>query len=97
MVQFRQGILIGLILSVLLTVAIALTLNDKRRRQLCYRLEKLRNKLPARGQVKQSAQEVANRARETGENLRKQVQETADKPEQHAQEILSTALQKEKK
>jgi hypothetical protein len=68
-----------LILSVLFTVAIVLTLNDKRRRQLRYRLGKLQNVLPAMGQVKQSAQEAATRARETGENLRKQVQEAADK------------------
>jgi len=96
MAQFRQGILIGLLLSMLLTVAIALTLNDKRRHQLRYRLEKLRNEFPGIGQIKQSAQEAANRARETGENLGKQVQETADKLAQQAQEILSTVHQTDK-
>lgn len=45
MKPFRQGTLIGLLLSILFTIAIALILNDRRRRQLRYRLEKLRNAL----------------------------------------------------
>jgi septal ring factor EnvC (AmiA/AmiB activator) len=94
MKPFRQGILIGLLLSVLFSVAIALTLNDKRRRQLRYRLEKLRNALPGIEQLKQSAQETATRARETGSSLGKQVQESTGKVAQHAQEILNTVQQK---
>lgn len=96
MTQFRQGILIGLILSGLLTVVIALTLNDKRRRQLRYRLEQLRNALPPMEQVKQSAKKAAIRAQERGQYLSKQVQEAAEKRTQHTQEILDTAQQKEK-
>ena len=92
--RFRQGVLLGLILSVLITLAVALTLNDERRRQLRYRLEKLRNTLPGVEQLKQSAQEAATRARETGTNLSGQMQESAGKLVQHTQEILSTAQKK---
>src|SRR6266581_4817832 len=94
MSRFWQGMLIGLILSVLITLAIAFTLNDERRRQLSYRLEQLRDAFPGIGQLKQSAQEAATRARETGSNLSGQVQESAGKLVQHTQEILSTAQQK---
>lgn len=94
MKPFRQGILVGLLLSVLFTLAIALTLNDRRRRQLRYRLEKLRNALPGVEQLKQSAQETATKAREAGSSLGKQVQESTGKIAQHAQEILSTVQQK---
>lgn len=51
---FRQGIFVGLFLSVLLTLALALTLNDERRRRLRYRLEKLWGALPNMEQAKQS-------------------------------------------
>lgn len=63
MKSFRQGILIGLLLSVLLTLALALTLNDERRRRLSYRLEKILDAFPGMEQLKQSAQETATRAR----------------------------------
>jgi len=92
--RFRQGVLLGLILSVLITLAVALTLNDERRRQLRYRLEKLRNTLPGVEQLKQSAQEAATRARETGSPLSEQVQESAGKLAQHTQEIFSTVQRK---
>ena len=92
--RFRQGMLIGLILSVLITLAIALTLNDTRRRQLRYRFEKLRDALPGVKQLKQSAQEAATRARQTGSNLGGQMQESAGKLVQHTQEVLSTAQKK---
>ena len=92
--RFRQGVLLGLILSMLITLAISVMLNDERRRQLRYRLEKLRNALPGVEQLKQSAQEAATRARETGSNLSEQVQESAGKLVQHTQEILSTAQKK---
>jgi hypothetical protein len=84
MSRFRQGMFIGVILSVLITLAIALTLNDTWRRQLSYRFE----------QLKQSAQEAASKARETGSNLSEQVQESAGKLVQHTQEIRSTVQQK---
>lgn len=92
--RFQQGMLLGLILSVLITLAIVLTLNDERRRQLRSRLEKLRNTLPGVEQLKQSAQEAATRARKTGSDLGEQVQESAGKLVQHTQEILSTAQKK---
>jgi len=92
--RFRQGMLLGLILSVLITLAIALTLSDERRRQLRSRLEKLRNTLPGVEQLKQSAQEAATRAWEIESNLSGQMQESAGKLVQHTQEILSTAQKK---
>ena len=94
MKPFRQGILIGLLLSVLFSVVIALTLNDHRRRQLRYRLEKLWKTLPEREQLKQSAQETAMKARAVGNSLRQQVQESTGKVAQQAQEVLSTVQQK---
>jgi uncharacterized alpha-E superfamily protein len=94
MSRFRQGLIVGLILSVPITLAIALTLNDERRRQLRYRFEKLRETLPGVEQLRQSAQEAATRARETGSDLSEQVQASAGKLVQHTQEILSTVQQK---
>ena len=94
MSRFQQGILLGLMGSVLLTLALALTLNEKRRRQVRSRFETLRNALPGTEQLKQSAQEATTRARKTGSHLGEQVQETAGKLVQHTQEILSTAQQK---
>jgi hypothetical protein len=52
-----QSILMGLVLSALLGVAIALAVSDERRRQLSHRLEELRKALPRMEQLKQSAQE----------------------------------------
>lgn len=94
MSRFRQGILIGLILSALITLAIALLWDEERRRQLRSRLEKLRNALPGMEQLKQSAQEAATRARETESTLSKQAQESAGKLAQHSQEIFSTVQRK---
>lgn len=62
MSRFRQGMLIGLILSALITLAIALMWSEERRRQLRSRLEKLRDALPGMEQLKQSTQEAATRA-----------------------------------
>ena len=94
MSHFRQGVLIGLILSALIVLVIALTLSDEKRRQLSQRLEELRNALPGIEQLKQSAQEATTKARETGSNLGEQVQESASKLAQRAQEFLTTAQQK---
>lgn len=94
MSRFRQGMLIGLILSALITLAIALMWSEERRRQLRSRLEKLRDALPGMEQLKQSAQEAATRARETGSTLGEQVQESAGKLAQHSQEIFSTVQRK---
>jgi predicted PurR-regulated permease PerM len=93
MSRFRQGILLGIVLSVLIVVAIALNLSDERRRQLSARLEELRNALPGIEQLRQSAQQVATKARETGSNLGEQVQESASKLGQRTQEMVSAAQQ----
>jgi len=92
--RFRQGVLIGLILSLLIVLAIALTLSDERRRQLRHRLEELRNALPGIEQLKQSAQEATIKARETGGSLGEQVQESASKLAHRTQAFLTTAQQK---
>jgi gas vesicle protein len=92
--RFRQGVLIGFILSALIVLAIALTLSDERRRQLSHRLEELRNALPGIEQLKQSAQEATIKARETGSNLGEQVQESARKLAHRTQEFLTTAQEK---
>ena len=94
MSRFRQGILIGVIFSVLIALAIALTLNDERRRQLRHRAEELRNTLPGMEQLKQSVQETATRARETGSYLGEQVQVSTGKLAHRTQEMLTTAQQK---
>ncbi len=93
MSRFRQGMLIGFVLSLLIVLAIVLTLNDERRRQLSHRLEELRNALPGMEQLKHSAQQAATKARETGSNLGEQVQESASKLAQRTQEMLNTAQQ----
>jgi len=94
MSRFRQGVLIGLILSVLIVLAIALTLSDEKRRQLSHRLEELRSALPGIEQLKQSAQEATAKAREAGNNLGEQMQESASKLTHLTQERLNTAQQK---
>ena len=86
-----QSILIGLVLSALLGVAIALAVSDKRRRQLSHRLEELRKALPRREQLKQSAQQAATKAREVGSNLGEQVQESASKLGLRTQEMVGAA------
>jgi gas vesicle protein len=92
--RFRQGILIGLVLSIVIVLAVALTLSDERRRQLTHRLEELRSALPGIEQIKQSAQEATTRVRETGSNFGEQVQESASKLAHRTQDILTTAQQK---
>lgn len=94
MSRFRQGVLIGLILSVLLVLAIALALSDERRRQLSHRLEELRKALPGIEQLKQSAQEATTKARETGSTLGEQVQDSASKLAHRTQELFTAAQQK---
>jgi gas vesicle protein len=94
MSRFRQGVLIGLILSVLIVLAIALTLSDERRRQLSHRLEELRNALPGIEQLKQSTHEATTKARNAGSTLGEQMQESASKLAHRTQEILTTVQQK---
>jgi gas vesicle protein len=88
-----QSILMGLVLSALLGVAIALAVSDERRRQLSHRLEELRKALPRMEQLKQSAQQAATKAREAGSDLGGQVQESASKLGQRTQEMVSVAQQ----
>jgi len=94
MSRFRQGGLIGLLLSGLIMLAIALTLSDERRRQLSQRLEELRNALPGMEQLKRSAQEATTKARDAGSVLGEQVQESASLLAYRAQELLTPAQQK---
>ena len=89
MKPLRQGIIVGLILSVFITVALALTLNDERRRRLSYRLEKLRDALSNPEQVKQSVQDAAFRAKETGGNLSGQVKQSVQDATVRAKETSS--------
>ena len=90
MSRLQQGMLLGLMLSVGMTLAIALILNDKRRRQIRARFEKLRNTLLDVERLKHSAQQAATRARKTGSHPGEQVQESTGKPVQQTQEILRT-------
>lgn len=92
--RFRQGVLIGLILSVLIMLAIALTLSDERPRQLSHRLEELRNTFPGIEQLKQSAHEATTNARDAKRILGEQVQESVSKLAHRTQEILTTVQQK---
>jgi predicted PurR-regulated permease PerM len=94
MSRFRQGLLSGLILSVVITLAIALMWNEERRRQLSSRLEKLWKTLPRMKQLKQSAQKATSRAQKTGSISSELVQESAGKLAQHTQEILSIVQKK---
>jgi gas vesicle protein len=94
MSRFRQGVFIGIILSTLIVLAIALTLSDERRRELSQRLEELRNALPGIEQLKQSAQEATTKARDAGNTLGEQVQTSASKLAHRTQEILSSVQQK---
>lgn len=93
MKRYQQGILLGVVLSALIAVAIALVTSEERRRQLSHRLEELRKALPDGEQLKHSAQEVASKAREAGSNLGDQVQASASKLSQRTQEMVSAAQQ----
>lgn len=93
MKRYQQGIVLGVVLSALIAVAIALATSEERRRQLSHRLEELRKALPDGKQLKHSAQEMASKARETTSNLGDQVQTSASKLGQRTQEMVSTAQQ----
>jgi phage-related minor tail protein len=93
MKRYQQGILLGVVLSVLIAVAVALATSEERRRQVSHRLEELRNALPDGKQLKQSAQEVASKAREAGNNVSNQVQASASKLGQRTQEMVGAVQQ----
>lgn len=88
--RFRQGVFIGVILSTLIVLAIALALSDERRQELRHRLEEIRNALPGIEQLKQSAQEATAKARDAGSSLGEQVQASANKLAHRAQDLLAT-------
>ncbi len=93
MKRYQQGIVLGVVLSALIVVAIALATSEERRRQLSHRLEELRKALPDGKQLKHSAQEMASKAREAGSNLGDQVQASASKLGQRTQEMVNAAQQ----
>ena len=93
MKRYQQGILLGVILSALIAVTIALATSEERRRQLSHRLEELRKAFPDGKQLKHSAQEVASKAREASNNLGDQVQASASKLGQRTQEMVNAAQQ----
>ncbi len=94
MKRYQQGVLLGLVLSVLLGGTVVLFSNEERRRQLQYRLKSFRNALPDGKQLKQSAQQAAQKAQEAGSQLGEQVQESASKLGQRTQDMTSAAWQK---
>src|SRR5260370_38556508 len=75
MSRFRQAVFIGIGISLLVAVLIALMRSEERRRQLSKRLEDLRKALPESKRLKQSAQQAATKMRETesalGESMKK--------------------------
>ena len=89
----QLGILLGTVLSGLLVVAIALSMNKERRQQLKTRLEEIRKTLPGTQQLKQSAQQAATKAKEAGNHLGEQVQESASQVSHRTQEMFDTAKQ----
>lgn len=93
MKRSQLGILLGMVLSALLVVAIALSMNEERRQQLRSRLEEIRKALPGTQQLKQSAQQVATKAKKAGNHLGEQAQESASKMGHRTQEMFDTAKQ----
>ena len=93
MKRYQQGMVLGVVLSALIAVAIALATSEERRRELSHRLEELRKALPDGKQLKHSAQEMASKARETTSTLGDQVQASASKLGQRTQEMVSAAQQ----
>jgi len=66
MSRFRQAAFIGIGISLLVALLIALLRSEEMRRQLSKRLEELWNALPESERLKQSAQQAATQMRETG-------------------------------
>lgn len=93
MKRYQQGILLGVVLSLLVAVALALATSEERRHQLSQRLEELRKALPDGKHLKQSAQEVASKTREAGNTPGNHVQASASKLGQRTQEMVSAAQQ----
>ena len=81
--RFQQGMLTGMFLSVGIVLALILTRNQERRRQLTQRLEHLQH----------SARQGVTKAREVGSTLSDQVQKSAGKWSQRTQKVLSAVQQ----
>ena len=60
MKRFQQGMLLGLILSVLITLALALTFDEERRRQLSHLLKRPRPFAPEAGVKAQKTRSDVN-------------------------------------
>jgi len=93
MKRYWPRILIGTVLSALMGVTLALTVNKERRQHLSHRLEELRKALPGKKELKQAVQQAATTARKTGSQLEERVQESTSTLSQHAQEMFSAAQQ----
>src|SRR5258708_29581362 len=89
--RYWPGILMGTVLSVLMGVTLALTVNKERRRHLSHRLEELRKALPGNEELKQAVQQTTTKVRKTGSHLKARVQEYASTVRHHAQEMFSAA------
>src|SRR5260370_42118068 len=91
MSRSRQAVFIGIGISLLVAVLIALMRSEERRRQLSKRLEELWNALPESERLKQSAQQAATKMRETGSALGKLVQQSGRRVKPLRREGISTA------
>jgi hypothetical protein len=91
MSRFRQAVFIGIGISLLVAVLIALMRSEERRRQLSKRLEDLWNALPESERLKQSAQQAATQMRETGSALGELVQQAGSRVKPRRREGISTA------
>ena len=91
MSRFRQAVFIGIGISLLVAVLIALLRSEERRRQLSKRLEELWNALPESERLKQSAQQAATKMRETGSALGELVQQSGSRVKPLRREGISTA------
>ena len=90
MSRFRQAVFIGIGISLLVALLIALLRSEERRRQLSKRLEDLWNALPESERLKQSAQQAATKMRETGSALGELVQQGGSRVKPLRREGIST-------
>src|SRR5947209_5841546 len=93
MSRFLQGLFVGIGISLLTALMIALTKSEMLRRQLGKRFEELRNALPESEQLKQSAQQAATKVRKTRSVLGNLVQQSVSRVMQRRQKGVGTAQQ----
>jgi hypothetical protein len=77
--RFREGLFVVVVVCLLVALLMALMRNEERRRQLNERRGELRNALPEREQLKQSAQQAAPKIRETRSALGELVRQSASR------------------